>query len=91
MEWWSVLAFNYESVIERWEDARFAHDLERAWLAAGRPDAARAYIAASSDEFAFRFYLNQAAAKLVNGLWSGRLTRNATGLPPNARPILPPI
>lgn len=88
MRWW-VLGFDYEAVMERWEDARFAEALEQAWVRAGRPREAEAFVAATADQFAFRFWLNDAAAALLEG-WEARLIGTSTERPEHARRVLPP-
>lgn len=90
--WW-VLGFGYDAVVDAWQDARLAGAIERLWLAAGRPEAARVWWTASADEYAFRWYLNDATAKLLDDAqveWRKFLIGQTGQIPPEAHVFLPP-
>lgn len=90
--WW-VLGFGYEAVVDAWQDARLAGAIERVWNASGRPADVEVWWMASADEYAFRWYLNDAAAKLLDDaqvLWRSFVIGQSDSVPENARSFMKP-
>jgi hypothetical protein len=65
-EIWFVLGFDYDDVIDAFQDARLAAAIESLWNAASRPADAQARWEATADEYAFRWYLNDRTARLLD-------------------------
>ena len=88
--WW-VLGFDYTSVVDGWKDARLANDLERAWLAAGRPEGTSVLWMPSDDEYAFRWYVSVPAGDLLDRasiVWRTYVIGHVDEVPHGARPLV---
>ncbi|MFH0902920.1 MAG: hypothetical protein V2A73_20015 [Pseudomonadota bacterium] len=89
--WW-ILGFTYDAVIDAWQDARLADAVSREWENAGRPPLVEVWWCTSADDYAFRWYLNEAAAELLdraNVTWRSFIVGQTTSLPDGARPFVP--
>jgi hypothetical protein len=89
-----ILGFGYEAVVDAWQDTRLASAIERLWTAAGRPATAMAWWSPSADEYAFRWYLNDATARLLDDAkvsWRNFVIGRVDVPPENAYAFMKPI
>ncbi len=86
-----VLGFDYEAVVGAWQDVRLADAIDRLWRRAGCPTTLKAYWAASADEYAFRWYVNDALAQVLDDAhitWRDFVIGKSAALPNDARPFM---
>jgi hypothetical protein len=91
--WWE-LGFGYEDVIDAWQDDRLARAIELAWNAARRPSDVDVWWISSGDEYAFRWFLNPAAARLLDEAaveWRRFVIGRVSRIPPTAHSYLDQI
>jgi hypothetical protein len=86
-----ILGFDYEAVVGAWQDVRLADAIDRLWRSAGCPPALQAWWAASADEYAFRWYVNEALAQVLDDAhitWRDFVIGRSEGVPGDARPFM---
>jgi hemerythrin-like domain-containing protein len=89
---WCVLEFRFDAV-EAWQDAQLASAVERAWQAEGCPQEVVLWCEPAADEYAFRWFANEAAVRLLDcaGLsWRQYVIQHRDEVPPRARLLLLP-
>jgi hypothetical protein len=88
-----VLGFDYEAVVGAWQDVRLADAIDRLWRSAGCPAGPQAWWVASADEYAFRWYVNEPLAKVLDAAeitWRTFVIGRAGAVPREARPFIDP-
>jgi hypothetical protein len=86
-----VLGFDYEAVVGAWQDVRLADAIDRLWRRAGCPETLRAWWAASADEYAFRWYVNEELARVLDEAkitWRPFVIGRIASVPEDARPFM---
>lgn len=87
-----VLGFDADAV-HAWHDVRIADAIETLWREAICPPAAQAFWLACADHYAFRWYISESMAALLDAAdvsWRSFVIDKCEGVPAGARPYLEP-